>query len=162
VAEVTKDWIGGLDARAFEKVLALGLYHYRSQLLFIHTNEWFHAHFQSGKTEKQQLEIFSEFFVPYFLMWASMVYVVHEGFVDLDIEDARLQRATKATDVALLKRFRNATFHYQPHVRSPKHDEYIKTKGFGAVRTLFDRQGVLVRRMARLLKYNPHYGNAVY
>jgi hypothetical protein len=35
-------------------------------------------------------------------MWASMVYVVHEGFVDLDIEDARLQRATKATDVALL------------------------------------------------------------
>jgi hypothetical protein len=162
VPEITKEWIAGLDKRTLEKVLALGLYHYRSQLLFIHTNEWFQAHFEAGKTKKQQLEIFTEFFVPYFLMWAAMVYVVHEGFVDLSIEDAKLRQAVEAADVALLKRFRNATFHYQPHVRSPKHDEYIRAKGFGEVRRLFDRQGVLVRRLGRLVKHNPHSQEMVY
>lgn len=160
--EITKDWVAGLNETEFEKALALGLYHYRAQLLFIHTNEWFHAHFEPERTEREKTEIFHDFFVPYFFMWASLVYVVHEGFVALQIEDAKLRRAVDAADIALLKRFRNATFHYQPRVRSPKHDEYIRAKGFGGVRSLFDRQGVLVRRIARLLKHNPNHATKAY
>lgn len=125
-------------------------------LLFIHTDEWFHAHFVEGRTSEQQQEVFEEFFFPYYSMWTSMVYVVDEGFVELDIEDAQLQKARAKIDMSLLRRFRNGTFHYQPRFRSPKHDDLIMSKG--SARTLYERQGVLVRRMGRFLRKSPDRG----
>src|SRR5271157_6292425 len=110
--ETTQVWVNSLDRSQFEKVAALGQYHRQAMLLFIHTDEWFHAHFVEGRTEDQRHDIFDEFFLPYYAMWTSMVYVVDEGFVALDIKDTKLQKARDAIDMKLLRRFRNATFHY--------------------------------------------------
>jgi hypothetical protein len=160
--EVTKEWVQGLNERALERVLALGLYHYRSQLLFIHTDEWWQLMFRGDKTAEEKQEIFSDFLSHYLLMWGSMIYVVHEGFVELGIEDAALTKALNKVGVDVLKRFRNATFYYQPRVRDPRHGAMFELKRFGAMRSLYERQGVLVRRMRRFLKGNPLYGTQHY
>jgi hypothetical protein len=152
--EITQSWIDSLDRHTFEKVAALHLYHQRAMLLWIDTDACAEAIF-AEKNQSKSNEIYTEFFFPFYSMWASMVYVVDEGFVALDIQDAQLQKARQAIDMKLFKRFRNATFHYQPHFRSPKHGELIMTKGFNAARILFDRQGVLLRRIGRLMRKMP-------
>ena len=159
--QVTKDWILGMDKAQLEKVLALGAYNRRAVLLFIHTDEWFHAHFVRGRSRKQKEEIFWAFFIPYYTLSASMVYVVHEGLTELEVEDKKLEKIRVAVDMRLLKRLRNATFHFQTRFRSPKHDEFITQKGFGIARELFERQDFLVRKMIRFSKDNPHSASSI-
>jgi hypothetical protein len=120
-----------------------------------HTNEMFHAHFAATVRENEHKEIFWGFFLRYYTLWASMVYVVHEGFVELQVEDKRLDMARAAVDMKLLRRFRNATFHFQPAFRGSKHGDLIVQKGFQVARALSDRQDFLARKMLRLLKHNP-------
>lgn len=154
---ITQAWVDGLNRNQFEKAAALHLYNHRAVLLWIETDHYARACF-AEKDISNRREIFDDFFFPYYSMWTSMVYVVDEGFVALGIEDARLQKARDQVDMALLKRFRNATFHYQPHWRSPKHGELIMTKGFGSAHALFERQGVLIRRIGRFMKKMPDRG----
>ena len=160
--EITRDWMERLTKRELEKALALGFYHYRTQLVFIEANVFFQAVTDLEKSEKQRLAIMQEFFSHWYVLFASLVCVVQEGFTELKIEDSKLNRLAASANIPMLRRFRNATFHYQPHVRSPKHDEYLKGTGFVAAKNLFDRQGVLIRRLARLSKLNPNFGSSLY
>jgi hypothetical protein len=155
--KITREWIEGLNRKEFEQAVALGTYHQRTQLVFIQTDPCFHACVDMERPEKERLEILHQFFRPWYLLFASLVYVTHEGFTELNIEDKQLGRLTKKADILMLKRFRNATFHYQALVRSPKHEEYLRDVGFVAAKNLFDRQSILVRRIMRLLKYNSHF-----
>lgn len=154
--KITKEWVAGLDRGGLEKILALGRYNRSAILLSIHADEWFHAHFEGQRSEAKKQEVFWLFFLPYYFLWVSMLYVVHEGLVELEIEDAKLRKIREHIDMALLKRFRNATFHFQPKWRSSKHDDFIMKHGLAAAWELSQRQDFLVRKMARLVKFNPH------
>ncbi len=47
-------------------------------------------------------------------VWYALLYVVIEGYRDLDIRDEHVDRLLDQTDyVSGLRQFRNATFHYQ-------------------------------------------------
>lgn len=151
--EITRDWVAGLSKRDTERALSLGGYHYRAQLLLIHTEEW--ERFVFGSSPRKSEDAFSSHYIHYYMMWTSMVYVVHEGFVELDIQDSKLNAARAKLDLSLLKRFRNGTFHYQPNFFSAKHDDLINRHGFSAARGMHDRHGVLVRRFSRLLNHSP-------
>ena len=150
--EITKDWVIGLPKDKLEQTLSLGLYHYRSTLLFIRSDECWRAMFDNNKTESEKSAIFQEFLKHYLMMWASLVFVVQEGFVELDIRDKALERAVKKIGYDRLRRFRNATFHYQKRVRDARHDELFGE--FSAVRLVFERQGVLIRRFSRFVKFH--------
>jgi len=156
VPKVTKAWIAQQDRKGLRKVLALTAYNRRAMLLSIETDRWFQAIEQARPGAAAEREIFWGFFVPYFTLWISMVYVVHEGLVELGIEDAALDKIRSGIDMAVLRRFRNATFHFQPEFRSEKHDELIRKYGFRGGRDLWRRQDFLVRKMARFVRYNPH------
>lgn len=159
MTEITRAWMEGLNKQAFEKALALGLYHYRTQLVFIETDKMFQACTDKTRCHKERAKIFDEFFIHWYFLFSSLVYVVHEGFEELGICDVKLNSLSIKADMAKLKRFRNATFHYQPFVRSPKHDNYLNDIGFVASKRFFDRQGILIRRIARLIKYSSYTNN---
>ena len=156
---VTREWVTSLERRDLHKIFALGGYNQRAQLLFIETNEWFHAHFAPRIRKTTQQDIFQNFFFPYYSMWASMAYVVHEGFVELDITDKKLSLARLEVDMSLLRRFRNATFHFQPRLRTEKHSDLIDQRGFLVARHLHERQDFLTRKLIRLTKHNQHFGS---
>jgi hypothetical protein len=151
--EISKEWVLALSPEKLEHALSLGLYHYRSTLLFIHTDEWWRTLFDNNTTEEEKAVIFNEFLKHYLLMWASMVFVVQEGFVELEIADKLLDRAVRKVGYDRMRRFRNATFHYQKRIRDARHGELFGE--FDAVRAVFERQGVLVRRLSRFIKLRP-------
>jgi hypothetical protein len=57
--------------------------------------------------------------------WYASLFVVIEGWEDLNEEDEVLQGLLKSPNTALLKRFRNAVFHYQKNYRDPRLIELI-------------------------------------
>jgi hypothetical protein len=158
VPRITKDWVIGLDFGGIEKILALGMYNRRATLLSIETDSYFHACFDD---EEDQEEVFWGYFIPYYTLWVSMLYVVDEGLVALDVEDAKLQKIRDCVDMGLLRRFRNATFHFQPAFRSPKHDDLFARNGFAFQWELWQRQDFLVRKLTRFVKLNPNSGKTV-
>ena len=61
----------------------------------------------------------------YLLYSYSGLFVVVEGWQDLKLTDAKIDALIASPYVDRLKRFRNATFHYQKGVISPKHLEFF-------------------------------------
>lgn len=57
----------------------------------------------------------------------SGIYVVIEGWKELMLADPKIEILLSSTYVDRLRRFRNATFHYQPDVLSIKHLEFFGT-----------------------------------
>jgi hypothetical protein len=84
------------------------------------------------------------------------VYVVHEGFIHLGVEDTKLNRIRSKGDLDVLRRFRNATFHFQPVWRDERHTKLIMENLTGWVQELHDRHHELMGRMLRLaVRHHP-------
>ncbi len=72
-----------------------------------------------------------------------MIFVVVEGFQELGLSDERVEAYLKSEErVKSLKRFRNATFHYQSNPLSSKLSEFLDG----------DPQGEWVRGLAKALQ----------
>jgi hypothetical protein len=62
-------------------------------------------------------------------VWYSLLFVVVEGYVELGCQDGEVDALLVNEEyVNLLRRFRNATFHYQGDLLSPKLDEFLAAK----------------------------------
>jgi hypothetical protein len=154
VPVITKAWIGSVDRATLEAVLALSRYNRQAVLLFAHTDEWFHIVTGDHESEADKREAFMGYFIPYYHLWASCVYVVHEGLRSLDVSDAKLDKLRVKVDVDKLRRFRNATFHFQPKWKDVRHTELIQS--VASTRELFERQDILVGKMVGFVRFNPH------
>ena len=130
----------------------------RAALLSVETDRYAQAIFDDKTSKADKGELFNGFFLPFYMLWVSMIYVVHEGLVDLDVEDRQLEHLRNKTDIDLLRRFRNGTFHFQCEFYSRKHDELIQRHGFGAQWELWGRQDFLVRKMLSYVPHNPRSG----
>jgi len=63
-----------------------------------------------------------------YLMYSySGIYLVIEGWRELELRDPKIDALTASPFVDRLRRFRNATFHYQRDLLSPKHLEFFGT-----------------------------------
>jgi hypothetical protein len=63
-------------------------------------------------------------------VWYSLLFVVVEGYIELSCQDAEVNALLANEDyVNLLKRFRNATFHYQADFLSPKLGDFLAAEG---------------------------------
>lgn len=146
--------MASLNKPQFESVFALGRYNRQAVLLFHHTDEWFHVALGGDLKGQKEIEAFWGFFIPYYQLWGASVYVVHEGLHSLDITDAQLNKLRQQVDMDALRRFRNATFHFQTKWRDPRHEALIGN--VLATRKLFERQDFLVRKMMRLVRSVPN------
>ena len=152
---VTKDWVARLDLKDLDKVLALMRYAKQAEVLAHETDQWWNHMWAPRRRENTRIQILHSVFMPYYMMLVSMLVVFDGGFVELAIEDKQIEKIKQKLDMKLLRRFRNAAFHFQPYYHSPKHDEYINKNGFGATWDMWNRQDLLVKRMGRYIKYNP-------
>jgi hypothetical protein len=50
---------------------------------------------------------------PYSALWLAMVYVVAEGWKELDLHDEDVDALLDSPNLDLLRRFRNGAFHFQ-------------------------------------------------
>lgn len=64
----------------------------------------------------------------YFLYSYAGIYLVIEGWRDLKLADAKIDLLLASPFVEKLRRFRNATFHYQRDPLSLKHLEFFGTE----------------------------------
>lgn len=64
----------------------------------------------------------------YLLYSYSGLFVVVEGWQDLKLNDAKIDELIASPYVDRLRRFRNATFHYQEAVISQKHLDFFGTE----------------------------------
>ena len=62
---------------------------------------------------------------PYMSYWYAGLNVVIEGWRQLKLTDAQIDGLLKSRNVALLERYRNATFHYQPRYEDKKFEDLI-------------------------------------
>lgn len=59
----------------------------------------------------------------------GLIYVVIEGYQELKLSNKRIDKLLKKSDfVYLLRRFRNATFHYQENSITEKELEFLELK----------------------------------
>jgi hypothetical protein len=63
----------------------------------------------------------------YLMYTYSSIYLVIEGWRELGLHDPKIDALTVSPFVDRLRRFRNATFHYQRDLLSPKHLEFFGT-----------------------------------
>lgn len=152
--QITQAWVNSFNRQTLDRVIALQLYYQQAVVLDYHTNDWT-KRLRTEADHSKKGEIVALFLGPYYRMFVAMVYVVDEGLVALQIEDTKLQKARAGLDMNLLRRFRNATFHYQPQFRSPKIYD-ITTKNIGAMSALWERHCVLIRRLGRFINKAPH------
>lgn len=155
---ITKAWMAGLDDKGFEKIVAILRYWRQAEFLSVEAEGWW------GRMEDEDIDeagaktIFWQLFIPAYLLFASMLVVLHEGLESIGVEDRKLAEIETRIDMQRLQRFRNATFHFQPHHRSPKHSEFIANDGIAVSWELYERQSFLIHKMRRLMKHHPRYG----
>lgn len=154
---VTRDWAVSLDYAGVERVLSLGRYNRQAVLLFTNVDDLFYAATDQGKTPIERLEFFHFYFMPYYRIWVSMLYVVHEGVKECEVSDKKLTVIQDSIDMQLLRRFRNGTFHFKAKLSNPHHHDYIEKNGFLPARNLHERQDFVIRKMVRLLKHNMNF-----
>lgn len=89
----------------------------------------------------------------------SLIYVVVEGYQELNLKDKNVDDLLSKTDfVAHLKRFRNATFHYQKNPLSEKMLQFISAYQSevwvrqlnSALKRFFERELNLAEMLANL------------
>jgi hypothetical protein len=82
-------------------------------------------------------------------VWYSLLFVVVEGYIELGCHDGEVDALLANEEyVNLLRRFRNATFHYQGDLLSPKLGEFLAAKDSSqwihninrALKTFFERE----------------------
>lgn len=75
-----------------------------------------------GKIDEHRFGIES---MMYMSLWYGLLYVVVEGWESLKLNDAVIDELLKSSNTDLLKRYRNATFHY-PKKRQYHDDRFEK------------------------------------
>jgi hypothetical protein len=155
VPKVTRDWVAELDQNGLDALLALAVYVRRAELLFTHTHFWFKYCVDGRRSEANRLNALHGSFIPYWTVWASLVFVAHEGFKKLRIDDERLNEIRRKVNLPTLKNFRDATFHFDPIYYNPRHDDLMK-RSFVDTRYLHERQRELIYSALDHVKDNPH------
>lgn len=79
-----------------------------------------------GSSDVNSIE-FTQFFA-YMSMWYSTLWVVLEGWAELKIEDPDMDQILADDNAALLRRFRNATFHYQRDYFDQRVIDYVQSE----------------------------------
>jgi len=157
MTNINKEWAMALDQAQIDRVLSLGIYNRHAVLLFANVDNCWQDMFRGKQTKKGMDETFRFFFMPFFKMWASTLFVVYEGTSKCGVIDKKLFEVESSMDMDTLRGFRNATFHFQARLSDWRHNEYIAKNGFRSARDLHERQDFVVRKMVRLLKHNPLY-----
>ena len=100
--------------------------------------------------------------MPAYMVFASMLYVLHEGLKKLKVEDRKLQEIEAKLNMERLRRqFRNATFHFKPHFRHEWHGNLILEDGMPKTFELYKRQTFLIHKMRKLMKHHPRHKAAL-
>lgn len=140
-----------------EKLLSLGRYHRSAVLLQMHSNDAWNTMKEQKKEDHQ--EVFRDFVRPCLELWASYVYVVHEGFMKIPVEDNKLNAIASLGDIRVLEIFRHNTFHYNPRYKSQQHSNLVNKRLVSWVQKLHDQHEVIVRRLGRLIATHPNLDN---
>ncbi|MGD9511171.1 MAG: hypothetical protein AB7I59_15160 [Geminicoccaceae bacterium] len=94
-------------------------------------------------------EVFLTDYCVYMFYWYGALYVVIEGYQELPISDAEIDRLLSDNRIYLLRRFRNGTFHYQPDYFSVKLLDFATSQGSATwAQSLHERLGAVL--LARL------------
>ena len=106
-----------LTARTFESLVPWGQYLHWAELQF-------------SQFKKQQPEIDSASAIGATAHWLAAEYVVLEGWEELGLQDDRITRllATYPEHRDILRRCRNAVYHYQPRVLDPRLAKCLKNE----------------------------------
>ena len=59
-------------------------------------------------------------------LWYGVLYVVIEGWQDLDLSDPEIDELLASPNTAKLKRYRNATFHFQRHYWDERFLQFLR------------------------------------
>lgn len=151
----TKAEVTALPAHKFEALFALTLYHRSAE--FLHRESIRYIDMVGEETEEgSRTSLFHTSARLWHGLWVASVYVVHEGFVQLDVQDLTLDRIRAKGDLTILRRFRNATFHFQPKWRDDRHTALIMGDLTSWVQELHTRHGQLIKKMAGFAaRYHP-------
>lgn len=116
-----------MQTKAFESIVSFGQYVHWSQMQF--------AHYQNFDEESSEAE-----FIGALAHWLASVYVAAEGWHELGLSDSTISNLiTKYDDVyQLMRRFRNAVYHFQPKPLSVKLTDFLapETEGDPFARAL--------------------------
>ena len=104
-----------------EQLYALHRYFIWGNKMREHFDEKLRQH-PRNKKEKNGLEIETILYMSY---WYGGLYVVIEGWKELSLKDELIDELLRSKNVELLKRYRNATFHYQEEYWSKKFTDFM-------------------------------------
>ena len=77
---------------------------------------------------KLMLELHLDDYGVFMYYWYAALYVVIEGFKELQLRDAKIEWLLQSPNVDALKRLRNATFHFQKEFVSRKIFPFLASK----------------------------------
>jgi len=89
-----------------EAELSLHRYYIAANRMRVHFDEVM----KEGKDNRKSHEVEARLYMSY---WYAGLFVVVEGWEELQLEDPEIERLLKHENVELLKRFRNGVFHFQ-------------------------------------------------
>ena len=158
---ITKAWMAGLDPKEFEATLAILRYWRMAEHLHDDATDWWNRFSDDDLDDDERNTVFWQLFIPVYLLFASMLYVLFEGLKKLKVEDAKLQEIEGQMDMERLRQFRNATFHFKPHFRHDWHSKMFEGDGIGVSFQLYKRQTFVIHKMRKLMKHNPHHGKPI-
>lgn len=64
----------------------------------------------------------------YMSYWYGGMYVVIEGYLELQLSDTKIDELLKSQNVGLLKRYRNGVFHFQKNYNDDRFSDFMKSK----------------------------------
>lgn len=108
------------------------------------------------RIKKKRQEVLHTFTRPFVELWIAYVYVVHEGFIKVPINDDKLDQIASLGDLKMLEVFRHNTFHYNPRHKSKQHLDLYQSDKLRWVRDLHEYHGVLVHRFLDYIKTHPN------
>ena len=123
---IKKDIIA-LNGSQMEALLALGRYQRSAEYLENKARECFDGH--DDVDEDLKTVDFHVNFRIWHSLWIASIYIVHEGLVQLDVQDTRLNRLRQKGNLDVLRRLRNATFHFEPRWRDQRHAAFFEESG---------------------------------
>lgn len=77
-----------------------------------------------GDQEKNGIEL-----MMYMSLWYALLYVVVEGWKQLELADAQIDQLLESPNVELLRRYRNGVFHFQPEYLGPRLVGFVAEPG---------------------------------
>lgn len=84
--------------------------------------EFFYDCLKDDKKEKNGIEIEQ---VMYMSLWYAGLYVVCEGWIELKLQDSKIENLINSKNLDLLRLYRNATYHFQKEYYHEKFGKLI-------------------------------------